>query len=76
MKSATFRSYWNLEAGVSFIPWDMIKKESELAELGDGSWIDPKTCPSGIAPPALQRGKCTNMLWVVTVNVSWSSKEP
>lgn len=38
-------------------PWDKIKKEEELVELGDGSWIDPSTCPPGMNPPVTHQGK-------------------
>lgn len=57
VKSPTFRSFWNLEEGVSFVPWDKIKQEEELVELGDGSWIDPSTCPPGMSPPVTHQGK-------------------
>lgn len=38
-------------------PWDKIKKEEELVELGDGSWIDPSTCPPGMSTPVTHQGK-------------------
>ena len=41
---------------MSFIPWDMIKKDSELVELADGSWVDPRTCSPGMTLAALQQG--------------------
>ena len=43
---------------MSYIPWDMIKSEQDLTELRDGSWIDPTTCPPGMAPPAPHQGVC------------------
>ena len=41
VKGASFRSYWELDEGVSFIPWDKIKNQKELNELSDGGWLDP-----------------------------------
>ena len=56
VKGASFRSYWELDEGVSFIPWDKIKNQKELNELSDGGWLDPDTCPHGMSPPAPEDG--------------------
>ena len=60
MKGSSHRSYWNLDEGVSFIPWDKVKTQQELIELADGGWIDPTTCPEGMSPPVLQQGLYLN----------------
>ena len=55
MKGATFKDYWDLETGASYIPWDKITGEQDLEKLSDGAWIVPDSCPPGMKPPEMKR---------------------
>lgn len=47
-----FKDCWNVDLGVSYIPWSALKEETVNVEvLEDGGYIDRKTLPPGIAIP-------------------------
>ncbi len=56
MKGGAYRNFWNLDDGVSVIPWEAISSQSELAKFTDGGWIEPGTCPPGMSPPEPTKG--------------------
>ena len=57
MKGAAYKSYWELELGVSFVPWELIRNQKDLNEIAEGGWIDPTTCPPGTTAPLPPQGK-------------------
>ena len=59
VKGVTYGACWNLEEGVSFIPYSMVKKEKDLVDLAEGGWVDPMTCPPGMSVPVV--GKCPSV---------------
>ncbi len=56
VKGGAYRNFWNLDDGVSVIPWEAISSPSELAKFTDGGWIEPGTCPPGMSPPEPTKG--------------------
>lgn len=41
-----FKKYWNMELGVTYIPWEKIK-DSELVALREGAVLDQETLKPG-----------------------------
>lgn len=56
VKGAVYKSYWELELGVSFVPWELIRSQKDLNEIAEGGWIDPTTCPPGTTAPLPPQG--------------------
>ena len=54
VKGATFKDYWDLESGASYVPWDKISNEQDLEKLSEGGWIVPETGPPGMKLPEIQ----------------------
>lgn len=52
VKGASYKNYWDLDVGASFVPWDKVNDEQELLQISDGGWVDPSTCPPGMKPPS------------------------
>lgn len=57
VKGAAFKNYWDIDLGISFIPWEKIKSQEELDSVVEGGWIDPATCPPGMKPSTHPRGE-------------------
>ena len=57
VKGAVFKNYWDIELGISFIPWEKIKSQEELDSVVEGGWIDPATCPPGMKPSTQTRSE-------------------
>ena len=57
VKGAVYKSYWELELGVSFVPWELIRSQKDLNEIAEGGWIDPTTCPPGTTAPLPPQGR-------------------
>lgn len=45
VKGKVFKDYWELEEGVSYIPWPKIPKNVDIELLEDGGMIDEETLP-------------------------------
>lgn len=45
MKGKDYKDYWEVELGVSYIPWSKLKPDIDLELLEEGSMIDEDTMP-------------------------------
>ena len=57
VKGVVYKSYWGLDMGVSFVPWEVVRTQRDLDEIAEGGWIDPTTCPPGMTPPVPPQGR-------------------
>ena len=52
MKGREYKEFFDVNLGVTYIPWDkLIGKQVDLEDLSDGGWIDPETLPPGYQAP-------------------------
>lgn len=54
---AEFKQYWDVELGVTYIPWSKIR-EAQLEELKEGGILDVDTLSPG--KTSKREGNCTN----------------
>lgn len=47
-----FSEFWQVEKGVTYIPWEQLTSEMDLTELAAGALIDQDTLP-----PDLKQGR-------------------
>ena len=47
-----FSEFWEVEKGVTYLPWEKLSSELDLEELAAGALIDQDTLP-----PDLKQGK-------------------
>lgn len=45
MKDKEWKDYWEIEDGVSYIPWEKLNKEIDYDELEVGGMLDEDTMP-------------------------------
>lgn len=45
MKGREWKDYWEVEHGVSYIPWTKLKSETSIEEFEDGGCVDEDTLP-------------------------------
>lgn len=45
VKGRDWKDYWEVEAGVSYIPWSKLKSDTDIGEFEDGGSIDEDTLP-------------------------------
>lgn len=45
VKSKEWKDYWDLELGVSYIPWDKLDENTDFEQLEDGGMFDEDTMP-------------------------------
>lgn len=46
MKDRKYKEYFNVDIGVSYIPWSVLGKTPDLKTLSEGGWIDPESLPT------------------------------
>ena len=51
VKGPAYQSCWDLDHGVSFIPWEKLKSTSDVENVCEGGWVDPATLPHGLRKP-------------------------
>lgn len=51
---ADYKQYWDVELGVTYVPWDKVKPE-ELEGFCEGGVLDSDTLNPGAAGPASSR---------------------
>ncbi len=45
MKGREWKDYWEVDLGVSYIPWSKLTKETDYDLLEDGGMLDQETMP-------------------------------
>lgn len=45
VKSKEWKDYWDLELGVSYIPWEKLDENTDFEQLEDGGMFDEDTMP-------------------------------
>lgn len=45
MKGREWKDYWEVEYGVSYIPWNKLTKETDYDLLEEGGMLDQETMP-------------------------------
>lgn len=45
MKGKEWKDYWEVEQGVSFIPWNKISRDIDLELLEEGGMLDEESFP-------------------------------
>ena len=48
VKGPAYQSCWDLDHGVSFIPWEKLKTASDVESVSEGGWVDPATLPHSL----------------------------
>jgi len=46
VKGRDWKDYWEVEQGVSYIPWSKLKTETNLEDFEDGGYLDEDTIPN------------------------------
>lgn len=46
VKSKQWKDYWDLELGVSYIPWDKLDQNTDFEQLEDGGMFDEDSVPA------------------------------
>lgn len=44
-KGREWKDYWEIDSGVSYIPWSKLKPDTSLEEFEDGGCVDEDTLP-------------------------------
>jgi len=45
VKGRDWKDYWEVEAGISYIPWSKLRPDTDIEEFEDGGCIDETTLP-------------------------------
>jgi RNA-binding protein 16 len=48
VKGKEWKDYWEVDLGVSYIPWAKLTRDSDLDALEEGGMIDEETVPEWI----------------------------
>ena len=48
MKGKEWKDYWEVEHGVSYIPWSKLSRDCDLDALEEGGMVDEETVPEWI----------------------------
>lgn len=51
VKGPAYQNFWDLDHGVSFIPWDKLQSASDVEVVSEGGWVDPATLPPSFKSP-------------------------
>ncbi|KAK3749588.1 hypothetical protein QZH41_019729 [Actinostola sp. cb2023] len=46
VKDRKYKEYFNVELGVTYIPWDVLGSTPDLQALAEGGWVDPESLPT------------------------------
>lgn len=57
VKSKEWKDYWDIELGVSYVPWDKLGKNSDLEALEEGGMFDEDSMPQWLKEKILQLNK-------------------
>ena len=45
VKGRDWKDYWEVDSGISYIPWNKLTVETDLEEFEDGGCVDETTLP-------------------------------
>ncbi|GLH05488.1 Putative RNA-binding protein 16 [Gryllus bimaculatus] len=60
VKGKEWKDYWEVDLGVSYIPWDKLSRDSDLDAVEEGGMIDEETLPDWLKVHSQQPGMQTN----------------
>ena len=65
VKGKEWKDYWEVDFGVSYIPWPKLTRDSDLDALEEGGMIDEETVPEWIKSEC----DCTYYSYVKDINM-------
>lgn len=48
MKGKEWKDYWEVDIGVSYIPWSKLRLDTKLEDFEDGGCVDEDTLPDSL----------------------------
>lgn len=61
MKGREWKDYWEVEFGVSYIPWNKLTRDTDYDLLEEGGMLDQETMPDWLKGTFLSNS-CINVL--------------
>jgi RNA-binding protein 16 len=62
MKGREWKDYWEIDAGVSHIPWSKLRPDTPIEEFEDGGCVDEDTLPDFLRSMVLSKAFQTQFL--------------
>ena len=71
VKAKEWKDYWEVEQGVSYIPWSKLSTQTDWTALEEGGSYDEETLPAWARPNSMVLFQLLNQLQHCKSNLSW-----
>lgn len=55
VKGRDYKDYWEIDLGVSYIPWNRLSKNTDFVSLEEGGALDEDTMPENLKETILEQ---------------------
>lgn len=55
VKGRDYKDYWEIDLGVSYIPWNRLSKKTDFVALEEGGSLDEDTMPESLKETILEQ---------------------